>query len=160
MARRKNFLSVEVKGTDQAAQQIDALGFRLGERTLYEEIYDTLLENERAIWRRDGTGSGRKWKPLSRRYVLEKARSGHQKGILRRTGALERSLTNKGDSNQRKRIDGHGFGLTFGTKLKVANLHQGGKKGSKRHRPVMGFTPKVRKGIAAQVLDYQTRHLS
>ena len=81
-----------------------------------EQIADRFREHERQVFATEGgaTRSG-PWAPLSLRYRQWKERHFPGARIMRRTGALERSLTEPHAPGHVERIEARG--LTFGTDL-------------------------------------------
>lgn len=99
----------------------------MGERAVFaepalEEVVGVLRDSERALWAR-----GRSWAPNAPATVEAKGRN----DPLRRTGALEKSLTEEHDSNQLIDIDHDS--LRFGTKLWYAHFALGTKGAGADH---------------------------
>lgn len=112
-------------------------------RAMWDQAVDYMADRERRVWQTHGASQGTPWPAAG-----DRSRRGSRRGKGRRprvrrshelmvlTGALRRSLTEvKGRGGVRRRTR---TALTFGTRVKTANLHQNEKRGGRMpRRPVL-----------------------
>jgi phage gpG-like protein len=99
----------------------------------FERIADDFMGYEKLRFDTDGYGT---WAPLQPSTIAEKARKGLDPRVLRATGELHRSLTERGDPHQELHITPD-F-MLFGSNVEYARFHQRGE-GVPQRRP-LGFT--------------------
>lgn len=87
-------------------------------------IHDLLLEEFRRNFDSEGQYASGGWAALAPSTVEQKQRLGLDNGILKRSEAFYRSMTEKGDPNQRVVIGRRKFEMD--TKLDYAGFHQTG----------------------------------
>lgn len=113
-------IGIEQTGAQSEARRMFRIADRAANLTpAWEVILKAILAGERA---RFETGAG--WAPLKPATVAQKQAEGMDNGILRRTQALMRSLTERGAAGQRLEVTPRS--LLFGTDLKRAAYHQSG----------------------------------
>jgi hypothetical protein len=144
--------SIQARGVDPTADRLEGMGERATQlREIFDDLIDVLIENEKTLWARNGGGGKKRWSPNTKSTVATKVAKGLDHRPMRATGALERSLTQKGAKGQINR--GGGKTLEFGTSIWYAHFSQN-PKNPKRKRVILSLLPKTRKGIREIVLDH------
>lgn len=145
-------LEISVRGADVNAKRLDDIGERGQKvRPVFDEIEGIFVENEQSIWRRNGGGGAKKWAPLSEDYAARKGNG----DVLRRTGALEKSLTSKGAAGQVDKKTNESF--TWGSSVFYGVFHSGNQRTESRgfpRRKILDLTPKSKKAIKEVIADY------
>src|SRR3954454_24230755 len=112
---------VTVKGTDEAARDLDAIGRRAVKAApAMRRILALLLASERVLWR---TG-GLRWRRLDPDTQRHKRKTGHTRPLVE-SGRLERSLTQAHAPDAIR--EAHDDYLEFGTRVDYARYHQRGQ---------------------------------
>lgn len=129
--------------------QIDRSILRVGDRAVdaspaFVAIGELLIAETKEQFESEGRHGSGGWKPLKQSTVQEKKRHGFRPQILQRTGALLDSLTSRGDANMVFIVTRSG--LTYGSKLPYAPVHQHPRPGNPlpRRRP-LEFTEQTRR---------------
>lgn len=113
-------------------------------RPAFEFVAQAMMELERWQFDTQGARGSGGWAPLKLATSREKARKGEDPRILHASRALEHSLTDQGDANQRLEI--HESWMVFGSTLPYAPLLQSGTSKMEQRRPI-DFTEPDRQGI-------------
>jgi phage gpG-like protein len=94
-------LKFNFAGQDQMIRSIQNLGDALHNfRNALEECSEDFYREMKEVFESEGQSIGKPWAPLNREYQKRKEELyGANKGILVRTGALKKSLTDRHDSN-------------------------------------------------------------
>lgn len=138
-------LTFECAGQTLISRELLRVGKYAGDaRPAMAAIADVMIDETRQQFASEGRHASGGWQPLKPATVAAKARHGHRPEILRRTDALLRSLTVKGDPNQVLQVGRQS--LTFGSSLPYADLHQTGTRHMPR-RPPLAFTEETKKRI-------------
>lgn len=127
----------EVAGDKQINREILRVGEHAGDaRPAFSAIADYIMAETAEQFATAGGHASGGWKPLKPATILEKQRLHQDNGILRRSLALEHSLTLRGDPNQI--LDVGRDELVFGSRLPYAGAHQNPRPGSRlpQRRPV------------------------
>lgn len=103
-------------------------------RPAFEKMGEKLLRHEKRLFASDGASGGPPWAPLAASTIAAKAARGQDPRILRATGALHSSLTDKGDAANIFHADDDG--LEFGSRLAYARYHQHGTKRMPKRKPL------------------------
>ncbi len=110
----------------------------------WEPVFARIRKSYRAgegqLWRTDGAG---KWAPLTPKYEAWKSRHGYDTAVMRRTGALEAALVDRGPGSIDTASEDT---LTLGTSLHYAVFAQRGS-GSRRRRVVTVSTTQRRNWV-------------
>jgi hypothetical protein len=100
-------------------------------RVMFDQVVEYLADKEKRVWQTEGRSAGTPWPAAgarsrrgkavgSKKAKKKRVRRSHELMVL--TGRLRRSMTQtKGTGGIRRKTRSQ---LTFGTRLKVANLHQ------------------------------------
>lgn len=143
-------LEIRAQGVDRAVRRLTRLGFRATHtRPFFEQVVDEFVESNKANWR------GSRWEPLKPDTVARKQRHGDDPRPMRATGALEASLTKKGDSHQIKQIKADE--LRWGSDLFYSRFSQNKKKVTKTGQPrrrILAVRPKQRKNIRSLLKEH------
>lgn len=115
-------------------------------RPAFESIADYMMAETRQQFSSEGRHASGGWKPLKAATLRAKARRGLDPRILHARGALERSLTSRGDPAQILQIRPQE--LVFGSRLAYAAAHQRPKPTSRlpQRRPLQ-FTEQAKRHI-------------
>lgn len=102
----------------------------------FDAIGGLMIEETRIQFASEGHHASGGWKPLKDATLAEKRLHGFRPEILRRTDALLDSLTVRGDTHMI--FEATESGLTFGSKLRYAGVHQNPRPGNPlpRRRPL------------------------
>ncbi len=119
-------------------------------RPLFNNLADFFMDIEIGQFASDGARGSRPWKPLKPETVRRKERAGLDPRILRATGALYESLTQRGDRDQKLYIM-EDF-MIFGSKVEYGFFHQNAR-GVPRRRPIE-FTEKDRRETVKKIQRY------
>lgn len=125
----------EISGEKQVNRELLRIGEYAGDaQPAFSAIADLIMDETAEQFATEGRHASGGWKPLAESTLREKARLGFgSRGILERTLALERSLTERGNANQI--LETTPDSLTFGTSLRYGDYHQLGR-GVPQRRPV------------------------
>lgn len=144
--------SIQARGIDPTADKLEGMGERATQmRPIFDDLIDTLIDNEKTLWARNGGGGRNKWPANTKSTVASKVAKGLDPRPMRSSGALERSLTQKGARGQIAR--GGGKQLEFGTSIWYAQFSQGAKNPA-RKRTVLSLLPKTKRSIREIVLNH------
>ncbi len=91
-------------------------------RTVWPQVMDEFYAEERDQFQSEGAAGGQGWQPLSPAYLQWKERHYPGQPIMRRTGALESSLTSATDANA-VALQGR-TALALGSRVQYALYHQ------------------------------------
>ena len=148
--------TIVAKNIDKAASDLDGMGQRATHaRPAFDLILDALIDNEKSIWSRNGGSGKAKWTNTDS-TLASKIAKGLDKRPMRATGALEKSLTEKGAPHQLHEQDE--FSLLFGTTLFYAKFNQLAKD-PHRKKVVLKLLPKTKKTIRETILEHITQGL-
>ena len=130
-------MSVRMTFSFYGDTQLDRTLARIQERPQdARELWETLADRFRAIEARQFKSQGRYgsggWAPLSPRYAAWKAKHYPGKGILVRTGALERSLTQRPFCVEVIEAQN----MAVGSNVSYGKYHQNGEGRNPQRRPV------------------------
>lgn len=118
-------MDLEAFGDVEISRQFVATGAMLRDpRPAFHEIADNLIEAERKQFASEGQYASGGWSPLAPSTRAQKQALGLDNGILDRTGALRRSLSERGAPGQTLRITRDS--LTFGSTIAYGLYHQQG----------------------------------
>lgn len=146
-------VDIQLRGEEEALSRLHHLASNTEHaEPMFEDVFKIVLEAEQFRWKKNGGGGKQRWNPLADKTIAKKRREGRDNGILRSTGALEKSLTVAGGTGQIKKIDR--YALIVGTSLRYAYYHQNGKE--HYHREVLGINPKFKKMIREKVFEHLT----
>lgn len=135
----------QVAGDVQIEREILRVGQRAADvAPAFDRIVDLWINETGLQFDTAGRHGSGGWRPLKPETIREKQRQGLDNGILRRTLALEDSLTHRGDGNMLLEIGPQE--LVWGSKLPYAEAHQKPRPGSRlpQRRPVE-FTEEARR---------------
>lgn len=123
-------------------------------RPVWPQVADVFVKHEQEVFAQDGSVQGwEAWTPLNPGYAHWKAKHGYSPEILRKTGDLEKSLTNRNDTNfvfQAGRRS-----LTIGTSDPKARIHRyGGKDGKPPKREPIRVTDELRRNWVKVIQTY------
>ena len=139
-------LVITTRGDEAAARRIEDFGRRAEQaRPLLSQIADELLDIQRERFSRNH-GMRRE----ARSTLAKDRQQGRDPRPLRATGALMRSVTQRGAPHQKLKIANDY--VVLGTKLYYAQFHQEGKGVPKRR--VINVTPRQRSQLVQSILDY------
>lgn len=112
-------IKFEFQGKTEMFRAINSFGASLNDFTeALDECADDFYKEMKKTFDTEGRSIGRPWKPLSPSYARTKAENGStQGGILVRTGALKRSVTDRNDPNAVCEV--HNMTLKLGSKVKT-----------------------------------------
>lgn len=130
-------LLFEVSGDRQIERELLRFGERAGDMTpAFDRIVDLFADETADQFDTAGVHASGGWQPLRPATSREKERLGVNNGILRRTFALEDSLTHRGDPNMLLEVGPDE--LVWGSQLPYARYHQNPGPGSHlpRRRPI------------------------
>ena len=140
---------IEVRGARKAAVDLAELGERGSDiRRVSEKVRAIYRKSNERRFASMGLGS---WSPLADSTKERKRRGGYDARAMRRTGALERSLTAPRASDQVDRRDKTEF--RFGTTLPYAGYHDSGTGGEKK-RELVELTPAERHEVSRLISAY------
>ncbi|MCA1571704.1 MAG: phage virion morphogenesis protein [Chloroflexi bacterium] len=126
---------VSVHGEKLVSRRILRLEHQaLHAKPAFEAIGESLLRRERKLFATEGASGGQAWAPLAAATIRAKAGKGQDPRILRATGALHSSLTDRTDS--RNLFDADDDGIVFGSRLPYARYHQHGTRRMPQRRPL------------------------
>lgn len=147
MSAAAPLMSIESKGVPQATKHLHELGERGSDvRRVSEKIRSVYRESNRKRF-----GGYARWKPLDDDTIESKRKQGLDTRVLRRTGALEKSLTAARASNQ---IDERGKEIMrFGTTLFYARMTDKGTKHQPK-RKLIGISKKDKEKIVGYIERY------
>lgn len=128
-------LELDVFGDTQLSRDLLRFGERAADASpAFRQIADDLRDIERRQFASEGGFASAGWDPLAPSTIARKALLGLDPRILRATGALEASLTNRGDDAHVEMIGTQE--LIFGTDVDYAKFHQKGTSRMPRRRPI------------------------
>ncbi len=138
-------LTFEVAGVPQVARVLGIAMHRVRNlQPVWNDIADDFVKGEKKVFSQEGSVPGwEQWAPVNEEYAKLKAAQGYGTKILRRTGVLERSLTNRADRNFFYQAGP--LRMEIGTTVPYARYHQEGTKKMKKREPI-------------RVADTQRRH--
>lgn len=137
-------IDVVVRGDVQAAALLDRLTRRLDDgRPQLLGVVDQLLEAERERF----AGRGARWRRQAKSTVAKDQQEGRDPRPMILTGDLMRSLTERGNPDQR--IVVRRDSLTFGTRIYYARFHQ--KAHGVPRRAVVGLTRMQKQGVVVEL---------
>jgi phage gpG-like protein len=137
----------EIAGDKLVEREILRVGLHAKDaRPAFEAIADYMMAETREQFASEGRHASGGWKPLKAATLRAKARKGLDPRILHASGALDRSLTSRGDPAQLLQIRPQE--LVFGSRLVYAAAHQRPKPGSRlpQRRPLQ-FTEQAKRQI-------------
>jgi phage gpG-like protein len=141
-------LSFEVEGEVQLNRALGVLIDRTTDLSrLWPQVRDLVMEDVGKQFRTEGGHGGTPWPPLNPIYAAWKAAAYGQKPIMVRTGALLKSLTQRGIGDML--FESGRRGMSYGTHLPYAKYHQspGARRSSLPRRPLIRLTEKTQRGI-------------
>jgi phage gpG-like protein len=143
---------IEVRGARKAAVDLAELGERGSDiRRVSEKVRSIYRKSNERRFASNGLGS---WPGLAASTVERKSRGGYDARPMRRSGALERSLTAPRAADQVDRRDKTEF--RFGTTLPYAAYHDTGTGGEKK-RELVELTPAERQEVSRLISTYVAR---
>jgi phage gpG-like protein len=141
-------INVDVVGDRLAAERLLQLGERAADMRPVKPLLDPVFhEDEQHRFDMDGPG----WRPLAAATRELKKQHGWDARILRRTGELERSLTQRGEELEPSRM-GPRDELAFGTTVPYARFHQYGQGVPRRE--LINLMPRTVERMTAISQDY------
>lgn len=136
-------LEAELLGDEGLERHLDDLDGRLDLRPAWDDVARVFTEAEERQFLTEGAAGGTPWAPLSPRYAAWKAIHFPGKGILRRTDALFRSLTQGPETRDEER-----HSVTLGsTDPPYGRFH-------KRSRPPVAITEANERAMMEAVREY------
>jgi len=108
-------------------------------KPVFRWMMQQLQEAHRENFKTGGTKSGFRWQPLDPQYASWKLENYGAKGILVRTGSLERSLTMNSGRGAVRDIGART--AEFGTSIPYAKWHQSGTRNMAQRKPL--FLPRL-----------------
>ena len=129
--------------TQGAARDLHSMADRASFKGVFDDMVDILVEGEQQLWSRG-------FSPNTRSTIAKKLNQGLDPRPMRATGALEAMLTQRGAPGQI--ATGYGSRIEFGAMSKGGNIAQYSK--GKRHRRVLGTTPRIRRSLRETLLDH------
>jgi hypothetical protein len=144
--------AITAKNLGPTAEHLEEIGERSTQlRPIFDDLIDALIGNERTLWSRNGGGGKKRWLPNTKSTIAHKIAAGLDPHPMRATGALERSLTQKGAEGQI--AEGGGTTLLFGTRIWYAQFSQNAKN-PRRKRTILSLLPKTRKSVREIILNH------
>jgi phage gpG-like protein len=118
-------------------------------------VDDRFVTNERRLFATEGSSGGSKWAPLDPKYKKAKQKKFPGRKVMSRSGALRKSLTNKGDTDHVATYQmTKPQAVMVGTKNKVAAYHIKGRhnKGQPKHtRDTLQHTEQQKRALTGEV---------
>ncbi len=132
-------LSIEVVGESRLLAALSGLENQVRDqrRGLNAAIDEALIPDLAVQFDTEGRG---RWPALSQSYLERKRKVYGDKPILQASGALQKSLTQAGATQQVR--DVRADGAEYGTDLQYASIHQTGGRGIKQ-REIFDITPQL-----------------
>lgn len=139
-------ISVEAQGTERVARKMTLSGARAADaREAFGHIINLIFKIESQIFQSQGRRGGGSWQRLTLDWLRRKTHSpGLDTRILHATGALRRSVTERGAPHQILELSPNH--LRFGTDRPGAQAHQTGTGGMPK-RQFIKFTEKDRRDM-------------
>ena len=145
-------LDIQIAGDVQVSRELLRVSDRAGDmRPALRAVIGVMVEETQEQFATSGGHASKGWQPLAESTARAKARRGLDPRVLRATGALERSLTERGDKLMQERVTK--AGLVWGSKVKYGGFHQRGTRHMPRRRPVE-FTELARRRMVKVLQRY------
>jgi hypothetical protein len=146
--------TIKLDGLDKAVDDLNELAQRAEKvHAAFDRIVDLIIQNERDLWSRNGGGGKARWQKNTKSTLARKVAKGLDKRPMRATGALEKSLTERGAAHQLIKIEHDS--VTFGTKLFYGQFSQLAKN-AERKRVFLRLQQKPARAIREEILTHVT----
>lgn len=142
-------IRLEIDGKAEFDRAFRRVGFVMDDLTpIWDDVRDAFWEIEKRQFASEGSaGRSGKWKPLSKRYAIEKIKRYGAKPILERTGRLVKAMTGQtADTVYQK----DSKNMAVGTNLPYAARHQRGA-GKLPQREIISFNEASRNFMQKQI---------